>query len=96
MTLKEMIAVMQSAEDGAEIEQYDYRSEVWYACYCPNWNWSDNDYRVKPKPRECWINFFGSAPSSVSWESEEEARNSAYPADGSPPATQVHFREVIE
>lgn len=54
MTTKEMIEVMQAYERGEQIECRDCRdlgTESWYpVSNDPDWNMSDFEYRVKPKP----------------------------------------------
>ena len=53
-TLNEMIAVMQAAAEGKDIEcsgKY-LKEKLWRKTSNPAWNWSSYDYRVKPQPRE--------------------------------------------
>ena len=54
MTTKEMIEVMQAYERGEQIEfiSKSLRSSADWTTMTqePEWNWSDFDYRVKPKP----------------------------------------------
>jgi len=45
--LEEMIAVMQAAKDGAEIEIKGY-SGLWNNANPPRWDWVNYDYRIKP------------------------------------------------
>ena len=53
-TLAEQIAVMQAALDGAEIESigigFQCSRDRWVTGPGTEFNWSDCDYRVKPKP----------------------------------------------
>lgn len=48
-----MIAVMQAASDGKEIEyrNNDQLSNGWKPCPQPSWNWIHCEYRVKPEPK---------------------------------------------
>jgi hypothetical protein len=49
------IKVMQAYVYGAEIE-FSERPGEWEPCVGgPLWNWSGRDYRIKPKPLECWV-----------------------------------------
>jgi hypothetical protein len=51
-----MIAVMQAAVDGKQIEWREALSrQGWRPATEPWWNWSEFEYRVKPEPREWWI-----------------------------------------
>jgi alkanesulfonate monooxygenase SsuD/methylene tetrahydromethanopterin reductase-like flavin-dependent oxidoreductase (luciferase family) len=54
---RKAIEVMQAYVDGEQIElqwsvgeweTYDHDGK-------PTWNWSKYDYRIKPKPREWWL-----------------------------------------
>lgn len=55
-TLREMIEVMVAADKGEAIEVRE-RSEIrWRLCQQSCWNWDKWDYRIKPKPREIFIN----------------------------------------
>jgi hypothetical protein len=49
-TLDEMIAVMQAAKEGKEIESRALHGQyiVWDACLKPVWDWKCFEYRVKP------------------------------------------------
>ncbi len=54
------ITVMTAWLDGAEIEtRLDNADERWRPCHPnlgPFWTWHTYEYRVKPKPREFWLN----------------------------------------
>ena len=53
MTLREKIETMEAFERGEEIEcataGYD---TSWHYVKTPSWNWKENDYRIKPKPKQ--------------------------------------------
>ena len=44
---KEAIRVMQAYVDGNEVE-FKWMSKDWNSTDKPEWNWSDDDYRIKP------------------------------------------------
>ena len=48
-TTKEMIEVMQAYEEGAQIQIKPSYTTEWSDTNITWWNWSDFDYRVKPK-----------------------------------------------
>ena len=48
-TIKEMIDVMQAYEEGAQIQIKPSYTTEWSDTNITWWNWSDFDYRVKPK-----------------------------------------------
>ena len=54
------IEVMQAFVDDENIEvRRKTEMAVWYSVGGdPSWNWSACDFRVKPKPREFWINIY--------------------------------------
>ena len=90
---KKAIEVMQAYVDGAEIA-------VRYFGFCndapdaePLFNWDAAEYRIKPKPREFWINLYrNDGHSFMVHTSEEEAKRRA---DTDLKKT-IKVREVIE
>lgn len=97
-TLAEKIAVMQAAENGATIQARSTlrpasRPESpWEDTDRPVWDWCSNEYRVKPKPLERWINVYPDGLLSMAYESANKARELSHGAL----RTAVHMREVIE
>lgn len=59
MTIDEMIAVLQAAKAGKQIEARPHdMSQTWFTViWTPEnrWQFDKFDYRVKPEPREGWI-----------------------------------------
>jgi hypothetical protein len=45
--VKEMIEVKEAYAKGGVIENNDPNNPFWGVCYCPNWDWSRYNYRVK-------------------------------------------------
>ena len=43
---------MQAFERGEEIEISNNLGEIWIQEPCPNWNWVNCTYRIKPKPKK--------------------------------------------
>ena len=53
MTTREKIEVMESFERGDEIEiRLSLTLGTWEKEILPIWNWSEYDYRIKPKPKQ--------------------------------------------
>ena len=52
MTLREKIEVMEACERGEEIEISNNLGEIWIQEPCPNWNWVNCTYRIKPRPKQ--------------------------------------------
>lgn len=53
MTLREKIEIMEACERGEQIEccTSGYNTS-WHYVKTPSWNWKDNDYRIKLKPKQ--------------------------------------------
>lgn len=70
---KEAIKVMQHYADGGEVNWRPRGKGDWEACgYDPVFDFLRNEYRIKPKPLECWvIDINGSV--GVAWESRNQA-----------------------
>ena len=71
MTLREKIEVMQAFERGeyVEVRTDKTKSGTWSVAIDPLWDWNNNDYRIKPKPKQvvaiekwlcksAWDNYF--------------------------------------
>lgn len=59
--LAEKIEVMQAALDGKEIEvKYECSDKEYRKPHELGilWNWQIADYRIKPEPREFWVNIY--------------------------------------
>ena len=52
MDLRSKIEVMEAFERGEEIEVSSNSGETWRQVPCPNWNWVNYSYRIKPKPKQ--------------------------------------------
>ena len=82
-TLKEKIEVMQAALDGEEIEcivlgkPQDKWEEIRYTTSLV-WDWLHEDYRIKPKPLEFWVNVCHRS-NFVSHYSRQDAINATCP-----------------
>lgn len=66
MTTEEKIAVMQAFCEGKTIQMYYNSLDVWkdYTSGEPLWNWRDQNYRIKQKPK--YISFdFSDAESLI-------------------------------
>lgn len=48
---KEAIKVMQAYADGEQIEIYEFSTGRWADTTKPLWNWTSNNYRIKPEPK---------------------------------------------
>ena len=65
-TIGEMIAVMQAAKEGKEIEYCNRICGVWNdVTIMPVWDWLSNDYRIKPEPKRVPLGPEDVPPGSV-------------------------------
>lgn len=94
-TTREMIEVMEAHERGENIEMvHRYMSgAVWDETSDPGWNWIDFDYRVSPKPRECWA-IFTAGNNVRMFASKAEAEKHHHVVEGTDSIVQM--REVYE
>ena len=66
MTLREKIETMEAFERGeyVEVRTDKTKSGTWSVAVDPIWDWNNNDYRIKPKPKqvvvlETWLCSYG-------------------------------------
>jgi hypothetical protein len=94
MTTKEKIAVMQAYLDGRTIQLYGTR---WYDFKLdeePDWNWGQTNYRVKPEPREWWLELHN---SFTCWDGNTSQNATAHKVNlASHGGAMVKVREVLE
>jgi hypothetical protein len=89
-SLKEKIEVMQAALDGKEIEASE-KNGKWAEASAPNWDWHIYDYRIKPEPREFFVNVYGDGLTGELYELKQTALSVT-----SIPKETIKVREVIE
>ncbi len=75
-TLAEMIAVMQAAERGEEIESRSRLPDAtWTYNPFPSWQWETVEFRVKPQPKVIWVNEY--VRHLYAYTTEAEAKENA-------------------
>jgi len=52
---RKAIEVMQAYLDGKEIQSCDGIEDAWADITNPVWSWFEYRYRIKPEPREFWV-----------------------------------------
>ena len=69
------IEVMQAFVDDENIEAKNRNgSSGWYSVEGdPSWNWSACDFRVRPKPREFWVNIYPHSFATYNTKKEADA-----------------------
>ena len=90
----EKIAIMQAFLDGKKIEVRTSPDRGWREIDTvnPHWDWYGQDYRIKPEPKEIWVNEYLS-DCSAGHPTKEGAMRAA---SVSAVRKAVHYREVIE
>lgn len=98
-TTAEMIEVMQAFERGEEIEVLVTGlggQSAWITAFPPGWNWSNTDYRIKPRePRVIWVNEY-KVGNYVEYTVHETREKSLEKAARTVIRIAVKYREVIE
>ncbi len=96
MSIQQQIDVMQMASIGKPIEfrgLSNRGSGSWISNPDPKWNWESFEYRVKPEPREFWVNIYDrDAIDNIAHLSKENADRAA----GAARVKCILVREVIE
>lgn len=94
MTIDEMITVLQAYKDGYMIQAKEKNTRGYFECLKdPSWNFADFDYRVKPKPKEIWVNEFPNRYHLAAFHHEKDAIDSA---SDKCVRVAVKYREVVD
>ena len=97
MNTKDMIEIMQAYLDDKDIEVCNKASKFnWVNIVIPSWDWISSDYRIKPKPKELWVNEddFEGDDVFIAYQSKAEAVN-AHKHSITKTETAVHYKEVL-
>jgi hypothetical protein len=88
---KKAIEVMQAFVDGKTVQVETHAG--WEDVDDPLWEWFGGPYRVKPEPKEIWVNEYHGGCFDIAYSSRENAV-----AVATPHAVRkgVRYREVIE
>ena len=89
---KKMILVMQAYVDGKSIECKPSTQEHYMRAGSPAWHFGAYNYRVKPEPREYWINSYPNETKLYLHESERLATLNIDKTGGK----TIKVREVVE
>lgn len=95
MTHDEMVAVIQEHKRGKKIQAIAHegpdRLLGWVDVF-PNWDFYRCDFRVKPEPREWWVNVY----SDISLNRVHESRTKADQLGTAHRIECIRVREVLE
>lgn len=89
---KKAIEVMQAFVDGKPCEWKFEHIGPWDRVFRPTWDWHKHDYRIKPEPKEIWVNEYDDGSASA-YNSEDKA---LYAYNDGATRKAVRYREVIE
>jgi hypothetical protein len=93
MTIDEMIAVLQAAKAGKQIQINV--SDKWTDLDAnPSFGAPINSYRVKPEPREWWVNVYDGEPNGYIHTTKAKAEY--WQSQAGTRKEVVHVREVID
>ena len=92
MKLSEFVAAFERGED---VQEQDWNG-AWIDKSNGSWL-SVNNYRLKPKPAECWVNFYNSISPPSAHKTKEIAEAFVHEQYLSHLATRVavHMKEVV-
>jgi hypothetical protein len=97
MTIDEMIQVLMAAKAGKEIQakkKENPNAPGWWSCsMLSEPNFQDYDYRVKPEPREWWIE---PHPSFYACNTPQRASSQSATLHYQEGPNYIHVREVLE
>src|SRR5438552_4133220 len=102
MTIDEIISVLQEAKRGAPIQcRPKTRAVEWYDMTWEigdEWQFGENEYRVKPEPREWWANIYGSEnPTGYLHKTKEKADHADCCQSFAGTRTEcIKVREILE
>lgn len=90
---RDYLPLVQALAEGKVIQYRGPVTDRWADCTHPDFSADPDQYRIKPEPRDVWINRFPDGHDGLTWYETEEAAHRAYGRVG---AIQVRYREVIE
>jgi len=89
--LRHQIKVMTGFKNGEEVQlQSRDDPKSWYSDSTPNWNWALDVWRLRPVPRECWVNEYANELGH-SYPTRERADKAAHGNR----TDCIHMREVV-
>lgn len=90
---KDYLPLVQALAEGREIQYRPVSVANWIDVDDITDAYPADRYRIKPGPKEIWVNRYTGGDGDSFYYSEEEAKEAA---DGHRTVIQVRYREVIE
>lgn len=94
MQIDKMIAVLQAHKEGKKLQcrfNDSAPSDEWSDSRAPSWQFDVMEYRVKPEPKEVWINYTSAGTVAGTYYDEDSAKGAAELYK----RTTRHFKEVV-
>lgn len=88
---KDYLPLVQALAEGKVVEIQG--SDGWKVLSNYDFTSPPKHYRIKPEPKEIWVNRYSDGSESIHYATEDTARIFAGPNKG---VIQVRYREVIE
>lgn len=89
---KDYLPLVQALVDGKAVQIIDRDCTTWMDSDELDFRYPANHYRIKPKPREIWVNVYeGQEFAGYAYRNEEAALK-----DATPSAVTRRYREVLE
>lgn len=88
---KDYLPLVQALAEGKMI-QISAGEGFWTDIHNPNFGGNPDDYRIKPEPREVWVNRYADGTDGLATYSTEESAKSCGPSS----SRAIRYREVIE
>ena len=86
--------VLLAAADGKQIQYYS-NDCCWITCADTNFYFNRWKFRIKPEPRECWVNYY-KEPPPLAFASKKKAERSGARYGCEPENTAIHMQEVMD
>lgn len=99
MNINEMIEILQAYKEGENIQaKYKGGSSFWGVIdNPPTWNFEEYDFRVKPEPREFYVNLYGGSDIHISLtEDDAEKGKTGMSGRVRTDVETIRVREVLD
>lgn len=89
---KDFLPLVQALAEGKVIQIRMFSCDPWKDCSRPDFTMDPPNYRIKPEPREIWVNRYPNGMENGIFNTEHAAK--LHRANDT--AVQIRYREVIE
>ena len=93
--LRHAAEVLLAAADGKQIQKRIINDRKWFEEDSPDFDFNAFKFRIKPEPRECWVNFYTSK-TGYAHSTKAEAQEQGEQGSCEPETIAIHMREVMD